>query len=283
MNRCARPAAAISSRAVRTHGVLLALLLCACSSSGGIPLASSSSAIPFPEDWAVIDLTRVLDKSAPFVPHAEAFPFERVEFKAARAAGWRTGAYSGLEHMGTHVAAPLARLPAGSSVERIAASQLVAPLAIVDVPLAALGSGGVVTAADVAADERAHGMIPPGAVVALRTGRGALASSDPMLLSRRPDGTLSFPGWSDDAVRLLAIDRRVRAIATDAMAIDSGANVADAPAQAAGSAAGVWFVAGLADLRKVPPRGATVVVGAIPIAGAAGAPARVLALVPTRK
>jgi kynurenine formamidase len=45
----------------------------------------------------------------------------------------------------------------------------------------------------------------------------------------------------------------------------------------------VWFVAGLADLARVPPRGATVVVGAIPVAGAAGAPARVLALVPTRK
>jgi kynurenine formamidase len=224
----------------------------------------------------------VLDKSAPFVPHAEAFPFERVEFKAARAAGWRTGAYSGLEHMGTHLAAPLARLPAGASVDRIGAAQLVAPLAVVDVPLAALG-GGVVTAADIAADERAHGAIPPGAVVALRTGRGALASSDPMLLSRRPDGALSFPGWSDDAVRLLAIDRRARAIATDAMAIDSGANVAEAPAQAAGSAAGVWFVAGLGDLGKVPPRGATVVVGALPIAGAAGSPARVLALVPGRK
>jgi kynurenine formamidase len=282
MNHCALHAALLSSRAVRTSGVLLALLLGACSSTGGIPLVSSSSTARFPDDWTVIDLTRVLDKSAPFVPHAEAFPFERVEFKAARASGWRTGAYSGLEHMGTHLAAPLARLPAGASVEAIPPQQLVAPFAVVDVPLSAQG-GGVVTAADVAADERLNGPIPLGAVVALRTGRGALASSDPMLLSRRPDGALSFPGWSDDAVRLLAIERRARAIATDAMAIDSGANVADAPAQAAGSAAGVWFVVGLGDLRRVPPRGATVVVGAIPIAGAAGAPARVLALVPARK
>jgi kynurenine formamidase len=281
MNRCARGAALLSSGAVRTPGVLLALSLGACTSTGGIPLVSSG-AIPFPDGWTVIDLTRTLDRTAPFVPHAEAFPFERIEFKGARSAGWRTGAYSGLEHMGTHLAAPLARLPAGASVEQIAAGNLVAPLVIVDVPLAAQG-GGVVTAADVAEDERQHGPIPPGAVVALRTGRGALASSDPMLLARRPDGTLTFPGWSDDAVRMLAIDRRARAIATDAMAIDSGANAALAPAQAAGSAAGVWFVAGLADLGRVPRRGATVVVGAIPIAGAAGAPARVLAFVPEGK
>jgi kynurenine formamidase len=281
MNRCARAAALISSPAVRTPGVLLALTLGACTSTGGIPLVSSG-AVPFPDGWTVIDLTRTLDRTAPFVPHAEAFPFERIEFKGARGSGWRTGAYSGLEHMGTHLAAPLARLPAGASVEQIAAGNLVAPLVIVDVPLAAQG-GGVVTAADVAEDERQHGPIPPGAVVALRTGRGALASSDPMLLARRPDGTLTFPGWSDDAVRMLAIDRRARAIATDAMAIDSGANAALAPAQAAGSAAGVWFVAGLADLGRVPRRGATVVVGAIPIAGAAGAPARVLAFVPEGK
>jgi kynurenine formamidase len=281
MNRCARAAALISSRAVRTPGVLLALSLGACTSTGGIPLVSSG-AVPFPDGYTVIDLTRTLDRNAPFVPHADAFPFERIEFKAPRSSGWRTGAYSGLEHMGTHLAAPLARLPAGASVEQIAASKLVAPLVIVDVPLAAQG-GGVVTAADVAEDERQHGPIPPGAVVALRTGRGALASSDPMLLARRPDGTLTFPGWSDDAVRMLAIERRARAIATDAMAIDSGANAVAAPAQAAGSAAGVWFVAGLGDLGRVPRRGATVVVGAIPIAGAAGAPARVLAFVPEGK
>ena len=267
---------------VRTPGVLLALLLGACSSTGGIPLVSSSRSPSFPEGWTVIDLTRVLDKSAPFVPYADAFPFERIESKAARAAGWRTGGYSGLEHMGTHLAAPLARLSVGAPVERIPAQQLVAPLAVVDVPLAAQ-AGGVVTAADVVADERLHGTIPPGTVVALRTGRGALASTDPKLLSLRPDGSLSFPGWGEDAVRLLANERRVRAIATDAMAIDSGANVAKAPAQSAGSAAGVYFIAGLGDLRQVPTRGATILVGALPIAGAAGAPARVLALVPGKK
>jgi kynurenine formamidase len=280
MNRCARAAALISSPAVRTSGVLIALLLSACSSTGGIPLVSSG-AVPFPEGYRVVDLTRTLDRSAPFVPHSESFPFERVEFKSARAAGWRTGAYSGLEHMGTHVAAPLARQPAGVAVDRIPAAQLVAPLAVVDVPLAA--RGGVVTAADIEANEREHGPIPFGAVVALRTGRGAFESSDPALLSLRPDGTMSFPGWSDDAVRLLAIDRRARAIATDAMAIDAGANVASAPAQTAGSAVGVWFIAGLGDLGRVPVRGATVVVGAIPISGAAGAPARVLAFVPDGK
>lgn len=281
MNRCARPDPRLSSRAVRNAAVLALLALGACKMPSGSPAAATERVLAFPEDYRVLDLTRPLERSTPFVPHAEAFPFERVEFKAPRESGWRTGAYSGLEHMGTHVASPLARLPVGAPVESIPGTQLVAPLVILDLPVTA-ADGGVVTAADVKADERVRGPIPAGSVVVLRTGRGALAPTDPALLGRGPGDSLSFPGWGEDAVRLLAVERRVRAVGTDAMAIDSGANAALAPAQSAGSAVGIWFVAGLADLTQIPPRGATIVVGALPVAGAAGAPARVLALVPAR-
>jgi len=249
---------------------------------GGSSSSTPAPDPPFPEGWTVVDLTRTLDKTAPAVPHAQAFPFERVEFKGPRESGWRTGGFTSLEHMGTHLAAPLSRLPAGDSADRVPASQLVLPLVILDLPASAI-DGGVVTAADVQADERAHGPIPPGSIVVLRTGRGSMSGADPAFLGRHPDGTLSFPGWGDDAVRLLAVERRVRALGTDAMAIDSGANAAKAPAESAGSAVGLYFVAGLADLSRVPQRGSVLVVGALPIAGAGGAPARVLALVPPRQ
>jgi kynurenine formamidase len=183
--------------------------------------------------------------------------------------------------MGTHLAAPLARMPVGDSAEKIPAAQLVLPLVVLDLPDTAQ-AGGVVGAADVLAEERRRGPIPAGSIVVLRTGRGKLAANDPAFAGRRLDGSFSFPGWGEDAVRMLAVERRVRAVGTDALAIDSGANVQLAPAQSAGSATGLWFVAGLGDLSRLPPRGATLVVGALPIVGAAGAPARVLALVPPR-
>jgi kynurenine formamidase len=253
-------------------------LVCGCGMTGSLPIVSPSPPV-FPDEWRVVDLTRPLDRRAPFLPHPEAFPFERMEFKGPRAGGWRTGAYSALEHMGTHVSAPLARLPAGASVDALPPESLVAPLVVLDLPPSA-AEGGVVTAEDVLADERERGPIPPGAVVLLRTGRGAMAPDDEALLGPRPDGTYAFPGWGDDAVRLLAFERRVNAIGTDAIAVDSGANAARAPAETAGSAAGVYFLAGLGDLSRVPRRGAVVVVGVQPVAGAAGAGARVLALVP---
>jgi kynurenine formamidase len=266
---------------MRILAAALVLSLGACAMPGGLPLISPNPEPAFPEGWAVLDLTRPLDHNTPFLPFAEAFPFELLDFKSPREIGWRTGGFSGLEHMGTHVAAPLARLQIGAAVDTIPARQLVAPLVVLDVPTGAL-PGGTASMADVVADEKARGPIPAGSIVVLRTGRGALAGSDPALLGRRADGSVAFPGWAADAVRYLAVERRVRAVGTDAMAIDSGANAVQAPAQTAGSAAGIWFLAGLADLSRVPSRGAVISVGPMPIVGAAGAPARVLAFVPPK-
>ncbi len=42
--------------------------------------------------------------------------------------------------------------------------------------------------------------------------------------------------------------------------------------------ADVWHLEGLVNLDRLPPRGATVVIGVLPLAGGSGAPARVLAL-----
>jgi kynurenine formamidase len=44
--------------------------------------------------------------------------------------------------------------------------------------------------------------------------------------------------------------------------------------------AGLWHLEGLVNLDQLPPRGATIVIGAVPLQGGSGAPARVLALVP---
>jgi kynurenine formamidase len=269
----------------RTFAFLLAACALAATACqmvpSGVPLLGVPHEPKFPDEYTVLDLTRPLDHDTPFVPHAEAFPFERVEFKSARRAGWRTGAFSGLEHMGTHLATALAHLPIGRSTDQVLAPQLVVPAVVIDLPPTAR-DGATVSAADVQADEQVHGRVPAGSLVILRTGRGALASTDASLLGRRANGGLWFPGWSEEAVRFLAAERRVRAVGTDAMAVDSGANVTDAPAQSAGGALGLWFVVGLADLSKLPYRGAVVVVGAVPIVGAAGAPARVLAFVPPK-
>ncbi|MEZ4595690.1 MAG: hypothetical protein R3C32_01985 [Chloroflexota bacterium] len=44
--------------------------------------------------------------------------------------------------------------------------------------------------------------------------------------------------------------------------------------------AGVWHLEGLQNLAALPPLGATVFVGVLPLVDGSGSPARVLALVP---
>ena len=246
-------------------GVLVTALLAAALAAGGCKGTKAGGgrpAAPFPDAWSVVDLTRPLDGDAPFAAHPDGFPFERIPLTVPEGTDWNAGAYSALEQMGTHVAAPRARHGAGATVDLIPARDLLLPLAVVDVPS---GTGAApVTETTLAAHEAVHGPIPAGALVLLRTGG---------------DGDGLHSGWSEGAIRFLA-NRGVRAVGTDARSIDPGPAAAAAPAQKAGSARGLWFVVNLRNLGRLPSRGAQGVVGALPIVGGTGAQARVLALVP---
>jgi kynurenine formamidase len=68
-------------------------------------------------------------------------------------------------------------------------------------------------------------------------------------------------------------------VGSDAPSCDTSA-APRAPAQAVAASLGVCTLVNLRRLEHLPRRGAYVVVGALPIVGGAGAPARVVALVP---
>jgi kynurenine formamidase len=219
---------------------------------------------PFPEGWRVVDLTLPLDVNAPHIEHPRQFPFERLDFAPAGRGLARTGAFTAMEHMGTYLAAPRTRDDAGATAERFGGSDLLLPLVIVDVPSDA-SSEAAITDAAVREDERTHGPVPPGAAVVLET--------------RARPGDAAHPGWTGAAVRWLVKERGARVVGTDAAAVDP-TSAAKSPAQAAAAALDAWTVAGLKGLADLPPRGAFLVIGSLPIVGGTGAPARVVALVP---
>jgi kynurenine formamidase len=149
--------------------------------------------------------------------------------------------------------------------------RLVVPAAVVDGP----GEpDAVLSERDVLADEARHGRVPPGCVVLVRTGWDRHLG-DPA----RYIGAMDFPGVSVGAARLL-VARGVVGIGIDTLGVDPGA-ATDFPVHAGVTLpAGVWHLEGLVGLGRLPPRGATLVVGVLPLAGGSGAPARVLALLP---
>lgn len=255
------------------------VLLSGCTTFGDV--LAPDRRLPFPQGWTIVDLTRPVDSHAPYLPREGAFPFERVELPGHGTALWRGGGYSILEQAGTHLAAPAARAESGATTESLQARDLILPLVVVDVPeVGDMDSNGTVTVEFLRAHEIAHGAIPLGSAVVLRTGRGAIPSSDPRYSGRTQEGRYSFPGWTPDAVRFLVKNRGVRIVGTDAPAIDPGDRFEEAPAQTAGSEAGGWFLVNLGDLRAMPNRGAQLLVGVIPVVGGTGAQARVLGMVP---
>ncbi|MGI9116768.1 MAG: cyclase family protein [Gaiellales bacterium] len=221
---------------------------------------------------------RVVDLTQPLSPDTTPWPGE-APLRASVAAtvpadGYYTRRVDLQEHVGTHFDAPAHFVADGATVERVAASRLVAPLRVVDVSgQASEDPDYAVTADDVHRMEREHGPLAPGDALLALTGWDAHLG-DPA----RYVGDLRFPGFGADGAAL-AVDRGLVGIGIDTLSVDRGCDEAY-PVHLRTLPAGLWHLEGLVGLDLVPPSGAMLVVGVPPLVGASGFPARVLALVP---
>ena len=73
---------------------------------------------------------------------------------------------------------------------------------------------------DLAVHEHAHGPIPPGACVALRSGWDAHLAT-PRFRNADASGALRFPGFGPDTAPLL-LERGVAGVAVDTLSLDHG-------------------------------------------------------------
>ncbi len=174
-----------------------------------------------------------------------------------------------------YVATPRFR-DGGASVDAIPAEALVCPLVVVDVTeRAAADPDYRLSPEDLAAHERAHGRVPPGACVALRSGWDAHLAT-PRFRNADASGAMRFPGFRPDVAPLL-LERGVAGVAVDTLSLDHGGS-RDFAFHLAWLGAGRWGLECAANLGALPPTGATVVAGAPRIAGGTGGPGRALAL-----
>jgi kynurenine formamidase len=163
--------------------------------------------------------------------------------------------------------------------------QLVGPAVAVDVSEAcARDRDHEIAREELLAWEAAHGEIPRGAIVLLRTGfasrwpdRAAYLGTD----ERGPAAvaSLHFPGLGADAARWLVEARAIRAVGIDTASIDRGTSTRFETHQAL-FAANVPAFENVAALDALPARGFRVVALPMKIRGGSGAPLRIVALVP---
>lgn len=249
-----------------------------CAAASATPLAAQANLSRMPKGFRdVVDLTHTLSPSLAVYPAYKPIQV-RPRFSIARD-GFNANEVTFDEHTGTHVDAPVHFVAAAASADRLSPDRLVAPLVVLAIAdRAAKNPDTLVTVDDVLEWEKRHGRIPPGAFVAMDARWDVRASSSDRFLNRDVKGTMHTPGFSEEAARFLVTERDICGAGVDTLSLDAG-TATKFVAHLAFLGAGKYGVELMANLGRVPPAGATVIVGAPKHEGATGGPARVLALV----
>jgi kynurenine formamidase len=221
------------------------------------------------------DLTHPLTTSFPaFVPGEEAVRRTVVTIEAD---GYYIQEWRIIEHIGTHVDAPGHFVAGGRLAPELRPSELIVPAVVVDIAdRAAQDPDTVVTVDDLRAFERRHGRIPRDAAVLMHSGWGAKVG-DPDAY-RNPDaaGTLHFPGFGAEATEWLLRRRHIRSLGVDTLSTDPGTSTTfETHLILAG--ADRYGIENLANLDRIPRRGAAITVGLIPYQEGSGGQARIFA------
>lgn len=182
------------------------------------------------------------------------------------------------EHTGTHIDAPLHFSADGLSVDALPTDHLVVPLCIIDIRARAEADPDTqVTPDDIRAWIAAHGEIPDRACVAMLSGWADHVAT-PKFRNADDKNVMHFPGFHIEATRMLLEETRAGSMAVDTLSLDHGPS-ADFATHYAWLPANRFGIECVAGLDRLPPRGATIVVGAPKHRGGSGGPARILALV----
>jgi kynurenine formamidase len=261
------------------HRFLLPLLLlCAC--------VTPRPAVDL-ERVELVDLTWAFDERTLYWPTSPS-GFELKELAHGHTPGgwfYASNAVSTPEHGGTHLDAPIHFAEGKRTTEQIPLSQLIAPAVVIDVATQAKANADYrLTATDVEAWERMHGRIEAGTIVLLRTGWGKRWPNRKAYFGDDTPGAtdnLHFPSYGEDAARLLVEQRRVAALGVDTASIDYGQS-RDFLVHRVANGVDVPGFENVANLERLPPRGATVIALPMKIAGGSGGPLRIVAAIPAR-
>ena len=240
----------------------------------------------------VVDLTQPLGPETPVIGLPPTFAsspgvsLEVISRFDAKGPGWYWNTIRMGEHTGTHFDAPVhwitgKDLP-DNCCDTIPAKRFLGPACVIDVTAeVARNADFLLMPEHVVAWEKAHGRIPAGAWVLLRTGWSKRRDAK-AFLNVADDGPHS-PGFHQSTSELLARDRDVLGVGVETVGTDAGqAGTFDPPFpnHATMHGAGKFGLASLTNLDQLPATGAVVIAAPLKIVGGSGSPLRVLAIAP---
>jgi kynurenine formamidase len=181
------------------------------------------------------------------------------------------------EHSGTHMDAPGHFALGGRLSPDITPQELIVPIVVIDISArAAQNPDATVTVDDVRGFERRHGRIPDGALVCMNSGWAAKVGDPVAFKGGESFPNYHFPGFGLDAAMWLVENRDVTGIGVDTLSLDPG-NSTTFPVHGNFLRTDRYGLENLANLDKIPARGALAYVGLIPWEEGSGGPARVIA------
>ena len=262
--------------------LFLPLLLCVAAACATPPQPAASA---FPQG-TIVDLSHSYGDDTIFWPTAERFKMTVVN-DGVTPAGFYYAAnnFSTAEHGGTHIDAPSHFAKGRHAVDEIPLANLIGPAVVVDVTEASSKNADyLVSAADFEKFESAHGRIPDGAILLIRTGFSSRWPDAARYLGTAERGEaavakLHFPGVDPEATKWLLANRKIHALGIDTASIDYGQSKNYETHQLLYEA-NVPGLENLDALDKLPATGAFIIALPMKIKGGSGAPLRAVAIVP---
>ncbi|MFE6157648.1 cyclase family protein [Streptomyces sp. NPDC056486] len=238
----------------------------------------------------VVDLTAPLSSTTPVLElppeygQTKVFELEEISRYDERGPAWYWNNFRTGEHTGTHFDAPNHWVTGKdlADVASVPAHQLVAPAVVLDVSdEVAKDPDFLVEVEHIQAWQNRHGALPDGGWLLVRTGWDSRSYAQEPFLNADENGPHT-PGLSAACARWVAEESPVAGLGVETVGTDAGRAPAFEPAFPCHSylmGSGKYGLTQLQNLAELPPTGAVVIAGPLPIVSGSGSPARVLALV----
>ena len=236
----------------------------------------------------VVDLTAPLSGDTPILVlppefgQTARFQLEEISAYDERGPAWYWNNFHTGEHTGTHFDAPNHWVTGKGKddVASVPAERLIGPAAVLDFSAEAAEDPDFLIEVDhIRAWETEHGPLPDGGWLLCRTGWDSRSTQDEAI-NADETGPHS-PGMSVECARWVAEQSPVIGMGVETVGTDAGAAHSFDPAFPCHSylmGSDKYGLTQLRNLALLPPTGAIVIAGPLPIVTGSGSPARVLAL-----
>lgn len=188
------------------------------------------------------------------------------------------------EHGGTHLDAPVHFAKGKWTTDEIPVQQLLGEAIVIDVSDKANNNADYqISVADIEAWEKINGAIPENAIVLFKTGWGKFYPDAEKYLGTSQKGQeavalLHFPSIHPDAAAWLVKNRKIKAVGVDTASVDYGQSK-DFKTHQILYAQNISGFENVANLDKIPTKGAYLIALPMKIKDGTGAPLRIIAWV----